>query len=312
MSQISKFISLVVYIHNNEDLIVKFIQTVMKTCEAFKQTELIFVDDFSTDHSVETIKEYYRNNPSDCVVSIIRLGRYHGMETAMNAGRDMAIGDYVYEFDDMYIDYEPSIILDAFNKCLEGNDIVTVSTKVSMRLTSHIYYKIFNNAMASNSPIGQETFRLLSRRGVNRIISMGVDIPYRKVIYHNSGLSIAALYYKSTKGVRPARNIGQVERLDLAIDTFIYFTSIIERVSLIVAGFFALLSIGAIIYAIVTRIQGTHIGLGYASTMIFMSIGFTGVYGLLTFIVRYLRVLVNLDFKKQKYLITDIDKISSK
>jgi len=309
---ISQFISVVAYVHNNADLIDHFITTVMKECEKFKQCEIVFVDDCSTDDSVQKIKDYYKQNPADYIVSIIRLGRYHGMEMAMNAGRDMTIGDFVYEFDDLFIDFDSSLILEVFNKCLEGNDIVTVSTDVPIRTTSKLFYKVFNNASHTDFEIGQESFRLLSRRGINRIISMNAEIPYRKVIYLNSGLSTAKVQYKSKTGRRPARIWEKSERVDLAIDSFIYFTNIVQRVSLIVATLFGLLSIVTIVYTLVSRGIGYHIGMGWVSTMIFMAVGFTGLFAFMTLIIRYLSVVVDLIFKRQKYLIADVEKISSR
>ncbi|MBQ9664108.1 MAG: glycosyltransferase [Oscillospiraceae bacterium] len=309
---ILQFVSIVAYVHNNADRIETFISSAVGACDIFMRREVIFVDDCSTDNSVDVIKEYYQKNPADYIVTIIRMGRYHGMEMAMNAGRDMAIGDYVYEFDDLFIDFEEKVIIDAFNKCLEGNDIVTVSTDVPMRLTSKIFYAVFNHATETDSKIGQESFRLLSRRGINRIISMDVEIPYRKMIYLNSGLPSANLKYISTEGYRPARISGKNERVDLAIDSFIYFTKIIQHFSFVLSCLFAILALVTIIYTFVSRGMGYHVGAGWVSTMIFMSLGFTGVFGFLAIIIRYLSVLVDLVFKRQKYLIADVEKISSK
>ena len=311
MSKINQFISVVAYVYNNADRIEKFITTVMKECKVFEQCEMIFVDDCSTDNSAEVIKKFYSKNPVDYMVSIIHLGRYHGMEMAMNAGRDMAIGDYVYEFDDLYIDFDGSVILEAYNKCLDGNDIVTVSTDVPMRFTSRMFYSVFNKVVKSDSYIGQESFRLLSRRGINRIIAMDADIPYRKVIYLNSGLSTASVKYKSTKGHRPARISEKSERIDLAIDSFIYFTNIVQHISLVAACLFGLLSIGVIAYTLISRGLGHHIGMGWVSTMIFMALGFTGLFVFMAIVIRYLSVLVDLVFKHQKYLISDVENIFS-
>lgn len=312
MSKIGQFVSIVVYVHNNADRIEKFITVVMKECEIFKQCEIIFVDDCSTDNSVEVIKEFYKNNPYTYMVSIVRLGRYHGIEIAMDAGRDMAVGDYVYEFDDLYVDYDGSVVLDAFNKCLEGNDIVTVSTDVPIRFTSKLFYKVFNKAYKAGSLIGPESFRLLSRRGINRIISMDVEIPYRKAVYHSSGLSTVNIRYKSTTGERPARITEQAERVGLAVDSFIYFTNVIQRISVIVTGLFVLLSIAMAVYVMVSRSYGYHVGMGWVSTMLFLALGFAGLFGLLAIIIRYLSVIVDLVFRRQKYLIADVEKISSK
>ena len=307
-----QFISVVAYIHNDADKIAPFIKTVMEQCKDFKQCEVIFVDDYSTDNSVEVIRKYYAENPADYIVSIVKLGKYHGMEVAMNAGRDLTIGDYVYEFDDIYIDYDGKVVIEAYEKCLEGYDVVSAKTNVPIKKTSKLFYNVFNSAIDADAKIGQESFRILSRRGINRVISMGVDIPYRKVIYQNSGLLTTQIQYKSTTGERPARITGKHERLDLALDSFIYFTGIIHRFSFVVTILFGILSLGSIIYALFTRGLGYHVGVGYVSTMIFMSLGFMGVFGLLTIVIKYLSVIIDITFKKQKYLISDIQKISSK
>lgn len=308
-----QFVSVVAYVHNDADKIPAFIKTVMDKCkEHFKQCEIIFVDDYSSDDSVAVIKEYYKQNPVNYIVSIIKMGRYHGMETAMNAGRDMAIGDYVYEFDDLYIDYDSDVIIDAYEKCIEGNDIVVASTKVPIRTTSKLYYRVINKSLGLKGKIGQETFRLLSRRGINRITAMDVNIPYRKIIYHNCGLSSAQISYKSTTGKRPPRITHKYERMNLAMDSFIYFTNIAERVAMIITIIFALLSLFTIGYAVVSRVMGYHQGLGWLSTMLFTSVGFMGMFGMMALIIKYLSVIVDLVFKSQKYLIADVDKISSK
>lgn len=312
MSTKRQFISFVVYIHNDKDRIEFFLKNTLSVCERFKQCEVIFVDDCSKDNSLDIIKKYYVDHPADYIVSIIRLGKFHGMETAMNAGRDMSIGDYVYEFDDIYVDYESSVIIDAYNKCLEGNDIVRVATDVPIRFTSKMFYRVFNKTSNLKESIGQESFRLLSRRGINRIISMDVDIPYRKAIYMNSGLSTATIRYESTIGKRPPRVVKNNERIDLAVDSFIYFTSITQHITLVGTILFALLSVLVVVYALVSRSLGYHVGAGYVSTMIFLAIGFTSLFALMAIMIRYLSIIIDLVFKKQKYLIADIEKISSK
>ena len=312
MSKIQQFVSVVVYIHNDADKIEKFIDTVTEVFEVFSQCEIIFVDDYSEDNSEIIIKSYFEKTPTNFIVNIIRLGKYHGMEIAMNAGRDMSIGDYVYEFDSLFIDYDKSVILEAYRKCLEGNDIVTVSTDVPLRLTSRLFYKMFNRTAHTVSKIGPESFRLLSRRGINRIISMDVDIPYRKVVYLNSGLQSAKLMYQSTVGERPPRIVGRNERIDLAFDSFIYFTKSVQHISVAIAAFFGLFAFGAILYTFISRALGFHVGLGWVSMMVLLALGLTGLFGLLAFVIRYLSVLIDLVFKRKKYLIADVEKISSK
>jgi dolichol-phosphate mannosyltransferase len=43
-----------------------------------------------------------------------------------------------------------------------------------------------------------------------------------------------------------------------------------------------------------------------------MSIGFFGVFALLTIILKYLSVMLNLIFRQQRYMVADIEKIVGK
>jgi glycosyltransferase involved in cell wall biosynthesis len=83
----------------------------MGKCSAmFDRCELILVNDCSTDGSIAEIHRYLAEHPAEYMVSIIRMGVFQGLEASMNAGRDIAIGDYVFEFDDLYLDYSMDVI----------------------------------------------------------------------------------------------------------------------------------------------------------------------------------------------------------
>lgn len=308
-----QFVSVVVYVHNNGKKIKDFAETVMNCFQKnFKQCEVIFVDDYSSDGSRQTIKEYYKSNPVNYIVNIIQMGCYHGLEIAMNAGRDMAIGDYVYEFDNMYVDYNADVIIEAYNKCLEGYDIVSVSADVSVRFTSRLFYGLFNSVSNLQTKISQDSWRLISRRGVNRIVAMDVDIPYRKAVYFNSGLSVAQISYKSQTGSRPPRITGRYERLKLGVESFIYFTSLVERIAMVAAILFSIFTICLIGYSFFAGLFSTGQGPGNRLVIFIMSIGFMGVFCLLAVIMKYLSVLVDLVFKRKKYRIAGVEKISLK
>lgn len=312
MKKEQKFISVVAYVCNDEGLITPFIERTMTTCtERFEKCELIFVNDDSTDASLDEIHKYFEEHPASYMVSIVKLGQAQGLESAMNIGRDMAIGDYVYEFDDLHADYPVDIITDAYESCLSGNDIVSVSGRYRLRLTSKCFYSIYNRFSRGQYPIGPETFRLLSRRAINRIKSVGRYVPYRKAVYMNCGLKASCISYDvdhaSNKNYRKGRGD---ERVNLAVDSFIYFTDLMERVSFGVCLLFTLLALGVIVYTIWSYFLDQHLTPGWVSLMGFMSLGFIGVFGIMTIILRYLGVLINLSYRHQHHLIEDIEKIS--
>ena len=66
----------------------------------FTNFEIVCVNDACTDGTIGVLKEYLEENHCSEMVNIIHMSFFHGLESAMNgAGRDLAIGDFIYEFD---------------------------------------------------------------------------------------------------------------------------------------------------------------------------------------------------------------------
>ena len=307
----TKFISLVVYLHNVEEYIKYFMKSIIPVCESnFEQFEIVCVDDGCADGTVDRLKEYLEENQTSAMVNVIHMSFFQGIESAMNAGRDIAIGDFVYEFDDVFVDYEPELLLKVYEKMLEGNDIVAASSRGKMRFTSKLFYSLYNATSRSKGKIGPETFRIVSRRAINRIKSMGQYIPYRKAVYSNCGLKMSTLHYDSKDVTARVKNKTVAsERTSLALDSFIYFTNVLERVSMVICGFFLIVTVAMGIYIISDFFNASKPVEGWLSTMGFLALGFFGVFALLTIILKYLSVLLNLIFKQQRYLVADIEKV---
>ncbi len=306
-----KFVSLVIYLHDVAPYLKYFLSTLVPVFEEnFEQFELVCVDDDCQDGTVDILKEYVENKGLGAMVNVVHMSFFQGLESAMNAGRDIAIGDFVYEFDDIFVDYNPDVVMKVYHRLLEGNDIVAASSSGKLRVTSRLFYALYNKTSRGREKIGPETFRLVSRRAINRIKSMGQYIPYRKAVYMNCGLNTATIYYDSSDVDVRIKNKSVVsERTTLALDSFIYFTNVLERLSAIICGLFLIVTVGVGIYIFSDFFTKTKPVEGWLSTMCFLALGFFGVFALLTIILKYLSVLLNLIFKQQRYLVSDIEKV---
>ena len=309
-----KFISAVIYLRNDAANVKSFLETVTSVLsESFTGYELIFVNDASTDDSVERIHDFYSGHSGMAqMASIIQLSHFQGQESAMNAGRDFAIGDFIYEFDDMLIDYDPSMILEIYHKALTGYDIVSAGCENSVSLSSKAFYGIYNRLNDSGEKLTSETFRILSRRAVNQVKSIDKYIPYRKAVYMNCGLESATVMYKSPDPLRRLRTLSsRHERSSLALDSLIYFTDAMGRLAGAICIMFAIVAVVVGADIIYETAAFTHPVEGWRSTMGFLSIGFFGVFLVLFIIIRYLSVLLDVSFKRSRYLVAGIDKVTS-
>ena len=112
-----KFISLVIYLHDAAPYVKYFLSTIIPVIETnFEQYELVCVDDDCQDGTVEVLRDYVENRQIHAMVNVVHMSFFQGLESAMNAGRDIAIGDFVYEFDDIFVDYNPAVVMEVYDK----------------------------------------------------------------------------------------------------------------------------------------------------------------------------------------------------
>ena len=134
------FASAVVYIHNAENRVEIFLTTIMEVMEEnFEHSEIICVNDSSDDNSLNLIKKV-SVLASTTSISVINMSYFHGLELSMNAGVDMSIGDFVFEFDNTYLDFASSVVMDIYHTLLKGYDIVSASSDRKEKFTSKIFY----------------------------------------------------------------------------------------------------------------------------------------------------------------------------
>lgn len=310
MEKEKKFVSLVVYLHDNENEIESFLNSVLTfAAEHFTQYELVCVDDACTEKTLERVSSYVSEKGISSMINIVHMSFYQGLESAMNAGRDLAIGDFVYEFDSVVVDYDVAVLEEVYKKLLEGYDIVSASSDRKAKFSSRMFYRIYNSSSREKAnELRNESFRLISRRAINRVKSLGLYIPYRKAVYANCGLKSTNIKYASIGGNKVAAKTS--ERVSLAFDSFVYFTNFLEKISTILSGVFLLTTIGIFIYILSDVVLHHNTADGWLSIMGFLSVGFFGMFLLLTIVLKYLSTLLNLVFKQQRYVVSDIEKVT--
>lgn len=304
------FVSAVVYVHNAEQRIENFLKNLINVMETnFEHSEIICVNDCSEDDSIGKIKNV-SSIATTTSVSVINMSYFHGLELAMNAGADMSIGDFVFEFDNTFMDYDTDMIMKVYNRSLEGYDIVSASSNKSQKMSSAIFYKVFDMFTDLSYKMRTESFRILSRRVINRISSMNKTIPYRKAIYANCGLKTDNLVYEINKNVRNKEDKREKKyRTRLATDSLILFTEVGYKFAKLMTGLMMLMSLFMIAYSLVVYVTA-HPVEGWTTTIMFLSVAFFGIFGILTVIIKYLQILVDLVFKRKQYSFESIEKIT--
>ncbi|MDE7253071.1 MAG: glycosyltransferase [Acetatifactor sp.] len=308
----NNFVSCVIYLHNDSGVVKDFLRGVCGIMqEHFEKYEIVCVNDGCTDDTVEQIHAFLEEWDGAKSVSLVNLSFYQGVETAMNAGSDLAVGDFLFEFDRCSLDFPPELIMQVYQRALEGYDVVAAAPKHGVPMTSRVFYTLYNWSSHFRYKIRQERFRIVSRRAVNRVNQMNIYVPYRKVLYMNCGLKTDTIVYDNKETVRRSRNREEsFNRSGLAVDTLVIFTDVLEKFSLMVSVIlfgFLLVMFGWIIYSIFSTVRPVE---GWLSLMALMSFGFFMLSVLLTLIFKYLSIILNMSFKRQRYVTEGVEKLT--
>ncbi len=304
------FVSAIIYVHNAEKRIEQFIDAVITVFEEnFEHSEIICVNDSSSDNSLSLIKKESQKATTTSI-SVINMSYFHGLEVAMNAGMDLSIGDFVFEFDNTVLDFQREEIMKIYKRSLQGYDIVSAVPNKKERFLSKLFYNVFDKFTDLSYEMHTESFRILSRRVINRISSMNKTIPYRKAIYASQGLKTDALKYKTIEIERDNQDKTEKNyRTGLAIDSLILFTELGYRFSMTMTAIMMLMSVFMVVYSIVIFTTSNPVT-GWTTTILFLSVAFFGLFGILTIIIKYLQLLVNLVFKRKHYSFEGIEKLT--
>lgn len=293
------YISVVLVVNEENKEIITKIQNINKILKNnFKNSEIVIVDNTSKNSSLESL------NTLDFKHTEIKLPIKHRTQQALNAGTAIAIGDYILEIEDISFDIDYNKIMEMYKKSQEGYDFVFLTPK-KLRKSSKIFYNILNKYFKNsfNEDISSSVMTLSSRRGQNKVAEVGKRIINRNVAYILSGLKSSSIVvdmnYKNNRGFS--------ENLMLMFDTLIYYTDAImlftQRLAFV---FFALFGLG-VIYSLITRIVRETVE-GWASLFIVLSLGFFGIFLILSIIIRYLHHILQNSLNSKDYIYRSVNK----
>jgi len=147
--------------------------------------EAVFVDDGSRDDTLDVIRSLSRMEPR---VGAISFSRNFGKEIAIAAGLDHARGSAVVIMD-ADLQHPPEMIEAFVERWRQGYDMVygqrtdrSDETRVK-RGFAHLFYRLFARFGEIGLPEGAGDFRLIDRKGVEVLRTMGEKARFSKGLY---------------------------------------------------------------------------------------------------------------------------------
>ena len=192
-------------------------ETVAVLRELVSHYEIILVDDGAPDDTVARVHTMLQRYD---FVRFLRLSRHFGEETAISAGLDVAIGDYVIV---MLPNMDPPALIPEFFERARQDDIVygvRLHRKTEpfwYRMGAHVFYWYMNAVVKAGIPQDSTQFRCMSRQVVNAITQIRGPDQYLRLLTSYIGFRKQALPYSpinrtGTPSIRPKREAVHLAR----------------------------------------------------------------------------------------------------
>lgn len=196
-------LSVVVPCFNEQEAVPIFYNEVKKLLGTLKaEYEIIFVDDGSSDQTLEEVKEL---SAKDECVHYVSFSRNFGKEAAMYAGLKKAAGDYVVIMD-VDLQDPPSLIPEMLSAVRSGEFDSAATRRTNRKgeppvrsMFARMFYKLMRYFSDIDIVDGARDFRMMSRTMVNAVLSVSERGRFSKGIFAWVGFRTKYFEYKNVE-----------------------------------------------------------------------------------------------------------------
>ena len=252
MSETQISLSVLVPVHNEESVIPESLRRVCTVLDGIPggPHEIVFVDDGSSDRTLEILEEAAALDPR---IKVIALSRNFGHQAALTAAMDYAAGDAVIVIDGDLQD-PPEIIPDLVKLYRSGYDVVYAQRKERkevwwLRLCFFLFYRLMSMLSDIRLPLDAGDCGLMSRRVVDHLRGMTEHHRYLRGMRSWVGFRQTGIAVERSERHSGESKYSALKRLKFALDGIFAFSTVPIRAASILGAIAILLSA---LYAIVT------------------------------------------------------------
>lgn len=274
MEKHQELVSIVLPVYNEEPEI----ETMIDTLESFianqpQNFEIIFVDDGSSDKSVEIIENNQNLHKN---IRLVQFSRNFGHQLAITAGIRYTKGDAVVVMDADLQD-PPAVIVDMIDKWHQGYDVV-YGQRISRdgeslfkKATASLFYRSLKRMTNINIPLDTGDFRLMDKQVVHQLRQMNEADPFVRGMVSWVGFKQTAVTYERQERIAGTSKYPLRKMIRLAMDGITSFSSFPLQLANWLGSLSIIFGIGYLIVSLFTTMDTIH----FAVFALFLMAGIT-------------------------------------
>ena len=304
----SKKISIIVSVYNEEEVLFEFYRETIKVLLLIDNPyEIIFVNDGSTDGSRSTLFKLSRDDEN---VKVIHFSRNFGHEAAMIAGIDYASGDYIVCMDSD-LQHPPTLLPEIIRKFDSGFDIINMvrtenkSAGILKNITSAGFYKVINKVSDMKLVSNASDFFGISKRVADILRNNYREkTRFLRGYVQNVGFNSANIEYEARKRYAGESKYSIRKLFRFSMNTIMTFSNLPLKLGMYAGGMAAFLAIIMMIYTVVSFLRvGTPSG--YATIICLICFMFSVLFFIVGIIGEYLGLILAEQKDRPLYIVEE-------
>jgi dolichol-phosphate mannosyltransferase len=280
-------ISVVVPIYNEEELIVRFHEAIaLALKDVVNEWEVVYVNDGSTDSSLELLKGLQETDPH---VVVVELSRNWGHMGAITAGLTTASGRAVILMDGDFQD-PPEVLPELIDAWRDGAEVVVgvrrsrqERRKILAKLFP-LFYRVLGTLSDYPIPLNAGIFSLMDRKALDSVLAMGEKNRYLPGLRAWVGYRNSIVYYDRQDRLGGEGKLSFISRIKYAMDAITSFSYKPLRLSFALCGvscsFAALLALSMLFVKspVTAAAFGVAGAVFFVGSLLLLSVGVLGEY----------------------------------
>ncbi len=304
-ARIDAFVSAVTVAEQGTADIARTVESAISVlAENYTNYELVVVDNGIAPEQLTSLRALLRDV---ACVRILRLSRHFAFDTAVFAGIEAAIGDYVVVFE---ADRDPiSDVPRLVRALIDGGDIIQgISTERAggsgiERAGRNLFYWYNKRALGVVIPERATYFTAFTRRAVNSLLSSDRQYRYLRHLMRHIGYSIIETPYTPSRGARRTRGVvaGTRDGVEMITSYSMRPLRVISIGGLVAAA----INLMYALYVVVTFFAVDGVERGWTTTNLQLSVMFFFLFLSLAVLSEYIGRLIAESRREPAYFIME-------